>query len=80
MTEETRTYSGEKTIASLSGSGKPGQLYVRSEIRTFSNTKHKDSNWIKDLNIGWILNFRGKHRQNTIINYSNVFLAYLLEL
>ena len=29
MTKEERIYNGEKTVSSLSGAGKTGQLYVK---------------------------------------------------
>ena len=29
MTKEARIYNGEKTISSISGTGKTGELYVR---------------------------------------------------
>jgi len=29
MTKEARTYSGRKTVSSISGAGKPGQLRVK---------------------------------------------------
>ena len=31
-----------KTVSSISGAGKTGQLHEKSEITTFSNTKHKN--------------------------------------
>ena len=34
-------YNGEKTVFSVSGAGKTGQLHVK-EIGTFSNTTHKN--------------------------------------
>ena len=42
MTKETRLYSGEKTVSSVNGAGKTVQLYVKNEIRTFSNTIYKN--------------------------------------
>ena len=52
MTKETRIYNGEKTVSSISGAGKTGQLHVkkkkRKEIRTLFNTMQKiNSKWIK---------------------------------
>ena len=29
MTKEVRTYNGEKTVSSINGAGKTGQLYVK---------------------------------------------------
>ena len=42
MTKEARIFSGEKTVSSISGAGKTGQLQVKKEIRTFLNTIHKN--------------------------------------
>ena len=37
--DEVRIYNGEKTMSSISGAGKTGQLHVKkNEIKTFSNT------------------------------------------
>ena len=52
MTKETRLYNGEKTVSSINGAGKTGQLHVKkNEIRTFFNTIKINSKWIKDLNV-----------------------------
>ena len=42
MTKEPRIYNGEKTVSSISGAGKTGQLCVKNEIRTLLNTIHKN--------------------------------------
>ena len=42
MTKEARIYIGEKTVSSISGAGKIGQLHVKNEIRTLPNTIHKN--------------------------------------
>ena len=42
MTKEARTYNGEKTVSSISVAEKTGQLYVKNENRTFSNTIYKN--------------------------------------
>ena len=42
MTKEARIYNGEKTVPSITGAGKTGQLYVKNEIRTLLNTIHKN--------------------------------------
>ena len=43
MTKEARIYNGEKkTVSSISGAGKTGQLYVKNEITTLLNTVHKN--------------------------------------
>ena len=41
LTKEAKIYNGAKTDSSISGAGKTGQLNVK-EIRTLSNTIHKD--------------------------------------
>ena len=51
LTKEARIYSGEKTISLTSGAGKTGQPLVKNEIRTLSNSIHKNKlKMIKDLN------------------------------
>ena len=40
--KETRIYSGEKIVSSVSGSGKIEQLHVKNEIRTLPNTIHEN--------------------------------------
>ena len=42
FTKEARIYSGAKTTSSINGAGKTGQLHVKNEIRTLSNSIHKD--------------------------------------
>ena len=42
MTKEARLYNGEKTVSSISGAGKTGQLHVKNEIRTLPNTIQKN--------------------------------------
>jgi len=45
-------YNVEKTASSVSGAEEKGQLHVKNESRTFSNTICKiKSKWIKNLNI-----------------------------
>ena len=41
MTRESGAYSGEKTITSINGTGKAGQVHIKNGIRTFSNSIHK---------------------------------------
>ena len=57
MTEEARIYNAKRRIVtSISGAGKIGGLHAkkkRKEIKTFSNTIHRNktnSKWIKALN------------------------------
>ena len=42
LTKEARIYNGAKTVSSINGAGKTGQLHVKNEIRTLSNIIHKD--------------------------------------
>ena len=42
MTKEARIHNGKKTVSSINGSGKTGQLHVKNKIRTFSNTTNKN--------------------------------------
>ena len=52
LTKEARIYNGEKTISLTSGAGKTGQPLVKNEIRTLSNSIHKNKlKMIKDLNV-----------------------------
>ena len=41
--KEARIYNGQKTASSINGAGKTGQLHVKSEIRTVSNTIPKNN-------------------------------------
>ena len=41
MTKEARIYNGEKTVSSISGTGKTHSYMKKSKIRTFSNTIYK---------------------------------------
>jgi len=42
MTKEPRIHNGEKTLSSIHGTEKIGQLQEKKEIRTFSNMIHKN--------------------------------------
>ena len=42
LTKEAKIYNGAKRTFSINGAGKTGQLHVKNEIRTLSNTIHKD--------------------------------------
>ena len=41
LTKEAKIHNGEKTISSISGAGKTGQLRVKNKIRTLPNTTQK---------------------------------------
>ena len=42
LIKEARKYKGEKTVSSVSGGVKTGQLHGKNEIRTLPNTIHKN--------------------------------------
>ena len=42
MAKKARTHNGGKTVSSISGAGKTGQLCLKNEIRTLSNAIHKN--------------------------------------
>ena len=43
LSKEERIYNGEKTVCSIRGAGKTGQLhYKKNEIRILPNNIHKD--------------------------------------
>ena len=42
LTKEAKIHNGEKTISSISGAGKTGQLHVKNKIRTLPNTTQKN--------------------------------------
>src|SRR5574341_1263109 len=42
LTREAKIYNGEKTISSTSSARKTGQLCIKDETRTLSNTIHKN--------------------------------------
>ena len=81
MTEETRIYSGEKTVSSINGSGKTEQQ--KNEIRTFSNSYTEiSSKWFIDLNVRPdTMRLLEENTGRTLfnINCSNIFWIHLLE-
>ena len=71
LTKEARIYNGAKRAPSVNGAEKSGQLHVKDEIRTLSNTihthKHKNQNdWRPKDETRYYKTLKGTHRQNTL--------------
>ena len=47
MTKEAKVYTAEKTISSISGAGKAGELLEKNKIRALPNTIHKTKKELK---------------------------------
>ena len=70
MIKHARIYNGEKTVSSISDTGKTGQLHQKNEIRPYSNIIFKNK-----LKVGeerpkcqtiYYKTLRGKNKQNTL--------------
>ena len=69
MTKGARIYNGEKTVSSISGAGKSGQLHVEEWNQTFSNTIYENKlkmDQRPNCKTRYYKTPRGKHRQNTL--------------
>ena len=52
LTKEARAHNGVKTVSSVNGIGRTGQVYANDETRAPPYSMHKKKvKWIKDLNI-----------------------------
>lgn len=65
MTKDTRTYNQEKTISSINGVGKTGQLHANECTTVLHRTQKQTQNALTDLNITPenIKHLEEKHRQ-----------------
>ena len=78
LTKETKTYNEEKTVSQVTNAGNIWQPHIKNEIRTFSNTIHKNnSKWVIDLDT-IKLQERNTDRMLFDINCSGYIYTYIL--
>ena len=69
MTKEERTCSGRKIVSSINGAGKTGNLHIKDEDRTQSDTIYNNKLKMDErpkYKARYYKIPRGKHRQNTL--------------
>ena len=76
LTNEARLYNGAKTASSINGAGKTGQTHVKTEIRSFFNSIHKNKLKTDSRPKCETRHYKAssrKHRTLSDINHSNIF-------